>query len=967
MKLELRESNSQYWLIGTTKNKRLAGSDFNLACYYNSKKKQYELADAMMQKGKGIENVYLITGYEWDNMPSDGRESFGYLKNKGTLIKSINTVTPYEAKYGAKTECDYPKGVSRDPLPKKGAKIYTSPATALEKQEPKFKPELKETAVSEDDMINMLQDILDQSNGYDVNKTPTAAGLYIVVLDIHGEKYWFKYDEQAKACSEDYKRLLDTVNTTKTNIGEIRKSIITTDGTEDVLWQDYPDTKYEEAEIKTEAVPWKAIATGAMYAVDNWDTLKDMIETIKETSADVYNKVITIFNYLKGKNANPKDAAKDIANMVAAEESLTEGATKLEKGEGSTFENAGETWKVIKQNAEDTLVVALDKDGNEKDRYVVAWGLQKDNSWNQGHYFTDRNEAMKYFNKREKKQESLKESNNNEYSVKYNVGDVVKFIHAGNKESDETATITGYDNEGFYKVKWSDGEESEGLHDKNLKLVSKSDLKESKIVTPVGNPQTAGSFVNIDVDLDHMEVSDFIVRLAQAIRSEQTAVLEYVALTSANGITNEDRNVIEGIMKEEKNHMCALTALLYKQILMNHKENVDEANDEFTLPKFGADIFDENNKLTESISIILNKIITESGHDGTNDEYTVGDRESARIYNGLSNTLNVIKNIISTSGEEVVVQNVTLSDNSKIVKEANTMTAEEISQIDVSKIQPTQKDFDRADGLLFRGHTFRGDNLPWASEANKMAKLIKDPIKLIRRAKAVYAAYGDKYSPRVNNTGYYITNYQEDGDKEVDVWTPFNDALKRMGFTIDQIKILKDTSKDLKESLKESTMTIDDLINELKTDTNYDEIAYHIHEYSKADKNKAMELMDLLFELEDNKSPKECRDEIINRLMVTEAVNTTSKGDTFEITADAEYDSDNAQKVFDNLKRAANKLNKSNSKKYSIQVDSIKVQEGKLTFKLDNKSDSLSDDELEKIVNNLAKEASTYDAFIKIK
>ena len=198
------------------------------------------------------------------------------------------------------------------------------------------------------------------------------------------------------------------------------------------------------------------------------------------------------------------------------------------------------------------------------------------------------------------------------------------------------------------------------------------------------------------------------------------------------------------------------------------------------------------------------------------------------------------------------------------------MTAEEISQIDVSKIQPTQKDFDRADGLLFRGHTFRGDNLPWASEANKMAKLIKDPIKLIRRAKAVYAAYGDKYSPRVNNTGYYITNYQETGDKEVDVWTPFNDALKRMGFTVDQIKTLKDTSKNLKESLKESTMTVDDLINELKTDTNYDEIAYHIHEYSKTNKNKASELMDLLFELENNKSPKECVDEIIKHLTTTE-------------------------------------------------------------------------------------------------
>lgn len=772
MKLELRESNSQYWLIGTTKNKRLAGSDFNVACYYNSKKKQYELANTMIQKGKGIENVYLITGYEWDNMPSDGRESFGYLKNKGTLIKSTNTVTPYETKYGTKTECDYPKGVSRDPLPKKGAKVYTSPATALEKQEPKFKPELKETAVSEDDMINMLQDILDQSNGYDVNKTPTAAGLYIVVLDIHGEKYWFKYDEQAKACSEDYKRLLDTVNTTKTNIGEIRKSIITTDGTEDVLWQDYPDTKYEEAEVKTEAVPWKAIATGAMYAVDNWDTLKDMIETLKETSAEVYNKIITIFDYLKGKNANPKDAAKDIANMVAAEESLTEGATKLEKGEGSTFENAGTTWKVIKQNAEDTLVVALDKDGNEKDRYVVAWGLQKDNSWNQGHYFTDKDKAMKYFNEREKKQESLKES--------YTKNEFIKKHAYCTSKYDIYCLKNNKDN--FFVMKkgetpWENKELIQTDID-GVKHIDKLKLKESKIVTPVGNPQTAGSFVNIDVDLDHMEVSDFIVRLAQAIRSEQTAVLEYVALMSANGITNEDRTVIEGIMKEEKNHMCALTALLYKQILMNHKENVDEANDEFTLPKFGADLFDENNKLTESVDATLNKIMAIA---------------------------------------------------------------------------------------------------------------------------------------------------------------------------------------------KESTMTVDDLINELKTDTNCDEIAYHIHEYSKTDKNKAMELMDLLFELEDNKSPKECRDEIINHLMVTEAINTTSKGDTFEITADVEYDSDNAQKVFDNLKRAATKLNKSNSEKYSIQVDSIKVQEGKLTFKLDNKSDSLSDDELEKIVNNLAKEASTYDTFIKIK
>lgn len=59
---------------------------------------------------------------------------------------------------------------------------------------------------------------------------------------------------------------------------------------------------------------------------------------------------------------------------------------------------------------------------------------------------------------------------------------------------------------------------------------------------------------------------------------------------------------------------------------------------------------------------------------------------------------------------------------------------------------------------------------------------------------------------------------------------------------------------------------LETLIYELKTDNNYDEIAYHINEYSKVDKHKASELMDILFDLENSKSPKECRNEIINHI-----------------------------------------------------------------------------------------------------
>lgn len=795
MKLELKESNSPFWVLGLDRGKITVGSFTNKPCYYKSSKKWYEFAKQIINQPR-IDEVYLITGVEWDNMKGSwsAKEAGSYVQNKGKLILSKNEITMYEKKYGPieVNEGNFPKGMSKDPLPKKGVKTYTSSATTLEGDE-KMKLELKEK---------------------------TNEDVYIFESNIDSE---------------------DPANAKE-------------------LWDDIDVVKKENGK------ECKIIKSSKLPGFPN--EFEEMIHDIEFDDGTVINNVF-------GKFLTYKESPKKIE----------EGSTKLQKGEGDTFENAGTTWKVLAQNEEDTLIVALDSEGNERNKFVVAWGLQSDGSWNQGHYFQDKEKAKKYFEKRAKKIESL---------------------------------------------------------------------KESKIVTPVGNPQTAGSFVNIDVDLDHMEVSDFIVRLAQAIRSEQTAVLEYVALRSANGITNEDRNVIDGIMKEEKNHMCALTALLYKQILMNHKENVDEANNEFILPKFGADLFDENNKLTESISNVLNKIITESSHDGTNDEYTVGDRESARIYNGLSNTLNVIKNIISKSGEEVVVQNVTLSDDGKIVKEANTMTAEEISQIDVSKIQPTQKDFDRADGLLFRGHTFRGDNLPWASEANKMAKLIKDPIKLIRRAKAVYAAYGDKYSPRVNNTGYYITNYQETGDKEVDVWTPFNDALKRMGFTVDQIKTLKDTSKNLKESLKESTMTVDDLINELKTDTNYDEIAYHIHEYSKTDKNKASELMDLLFELENNKSPKECVDEIINHLAITEDTKIIPKDNKYNIEIDVEYDSDVANQIFDNIAREVEEYNKNNE----INLSNLGLKDGKFYFTVNKEVDEQM---VKDICNEIFDKATNYE------
>lgn len=56
----------------------------------------------------------------------------------------------------------------------------------------------------------------------------------------------------------------------------------------------------------------------------------------------------------------------------------------------------------------------------------------------------------------------------NRYSVEYKIGDKVRFDHGGGNISDEIATISGYDSDGFYMVTWDDGEISEGLSDAQL-------------------------------------------------------------------------------------------------------------------------------------------------------------------------------------------------------------------------------------------------------------------------------------------------------------------------------------------------------------------------------------------------------------------------------------------------------------------------------------------------------------------
>jgi len=104
--------------------------------------------------------------------------------------------------------------------------------------------------------------------------------------------------------------------------------------------------------------------------------------------------------------------------------------------------------------------------------------------------------------------------------------------------------------------------------------------------------------------------------------------------------------------------------------------------------------------------------------------------------------------------------------------------------IDVAKIEPQRKDYERAldfdwDKTMGR-RSFYGSGAPFAHNAEKMSKLIKDPVKLIRRAKAVVAVWGTRD----------YTGYSGGIPKEENVWKPFARALREMGLDGAQITIV---------------------------------------------------------------------------------------------------------------------------------------------------------------------------------
>jgi hypothetical protein len=99
--------------------------------------------------------------------------------------------------------------------------------------------------------------------------------------------------------------------------------------------------------------------------------------------------------------------------------------------------------------------------------------------------------------------------------------------------------------------------------------------------------------------------------------------------------------------------------------------------------------------------------------------------------------------------------------------------------MDVNKIKPEPKDNMRAEGLMVMRGKSKVDKSPFRSNASKMAKLITDPFKLVRRAKAVSSLYG--YGD------YFPVKPGKTIDQDANVFAPFAERLEEMGFNRQQI------------------------------------------------------------------------------------------------------------------------------------------------------------------------------------
>lgn len=113
----------------------------------------------------------------------------------------------------------------------------------------------------------------------------------------------------------------------------------------------------------------------------------------------------------------------------------------------------------------------------------------------------------------------------NKYCTKFKIGQEVRFNHGGGQYSDEVATISGYDKDGFYKVTWEDGSTSEGLSDAQLVYEYEDDIEMSTEIKAYTFDETEdgwGTDVRGILDLPFARAEDLMYEVRNTVRGVNT-------------------------------------------------------------------------------------------------------------------------------------------------------------------------------------------------------------------------------------------------------------------------------------------------------------------------------------------------------------------------------------------------------------------------------------------------------------
>lgn len=119
----------------------------------------------------------------------------------------------------------------------------------------------------------------------------------------------------------------------------------------------------------------------------------------------------------------------------------------------------------------------------------------------------------------------IKATSKNKYCIQFKIGDEVRFNHGGGQYSDEVATISGYDKDGFYKVTWEDGSTSEGLSDAQLTYEDEDDIEMSTEIKAYTFDETEdgwGTDVRGILDLPFARAEDLMYEVRNTIRGANT-------------------------------------------------------------------------------------------------------------------------------------------------------------------------------------------------------------------------------------------------------------------------------------------------------------------------------------------------------------------------------------------------------------------------------------------------------------